>query len=303
MGNLTADTSIRSLFRKITAAVLATLLLAASLPPPAEAQSCQGWNTAKFFATATVDEVRACLSAGQNLNERDAHGLAALHRAARQTSDPAVIEALLDAGANPRASSLDGRKPWDFGRRNKKIKGSDAYQRLMIAADSLKKVSARRADWSRVQAVPHDTKAAVRLYKDAAPAESRRIKGRFHSATEDSITLRLKDGRTRAFQKSYVRMVLIHRPFSKRWAGWITLAGSVLATEIFRIWVQDLPASFAALNLGIAAGATVVVFANSELSPIYNVPPMYRVLPQGDKQSGIQDDASGKQEEPGSPNG
>ena len=71
------------LCRKITAAGLAALLLLAGVqPPPAEAQNCQGWNTEKFFATATVDQVRACLSAGEDLNEQDTQGLTALHRAA-----------------------------------------------------------------------------------------------------------------------------------------------------------------------------------------------------------------------------
>ena len=53
------------LLRKITASGLAALLLVAGLPPPAAAQSCQGWNTEKFFETATVEQVRACLSAGK----------------------------------------------------------------------------------------------------------------------------------------------------------------------------------------------------------------------------------------------
>ena len=78
------------------------LLLLAGLPPTAvAAESCKGWKTQKFFETATVEEERACLSAGEDPNEPDTKGLTALHRAARETGDPAVIEALLDAGANP----------------------------------------------------------------------------------------------------------------------------------------------------------------------------------------------------------
>ena len=120
-----------------------------------------------------------------------------------------------------------------------------------------------------MQVVPHNAKTEVTLYQDAAPQENRRIRGRFDSATTDTITLWLKDGQTRTFPKSDVRKVRIPRPFSKRWPGWITLAASVLAAELFRLWVQDLPASYAALNLGIAAGATAVVFVNSEMGTIY----------------------------------
>ena len=210
------------LLKKITASGLAALLLAAGVPPPAAAaQSCQGWETAKFFESATVKQVRACLNAGRGPDELDRRGLTVLHRAARDTADPAVIEALLDAGANPRAFSSAGRLPWQFARKNDKIKGSDAFQRLRVE-------SAKKADWSRVQAVPHNTKTEVRLYQDAAPRENRRIRGRFDSATADSITLRLKDGQKRTFQKSAVRKVLTYRPFVKRWQGWIALGATSL---------------------------------------------------------------------------
>lgn len=262
------------LLKKSTAGGLVCLLLLAGLPlTVAAAGSCKGWKTAKFFESAAVKEVTACLSAGEDPNQPDAQGLTALHRAARDTGDPAVIEALLDAGANPRAYSIAGRLPWYFARKNDKIKGSDAYQRLRVA--SAKKP--KKADWSRVQAVPHNTKTAVWLYKDEAP--TRRIRGRFDSATADAITLVLKDGQTRTVQKQAVRKVLVYRPFDKRWQGWATLAGSVLAAELFRRRVQDLKASFAALNLSIAAGAAVVVFLNSGMRPIYNAPPKHRPLP------------------------
>ena len=51
----------------------------------------------------------------------------------------------------------------------------------------------------------------MQLYKDEAPPENRKIKGRFHSATTDSITLRLKYGQTRTLEKPAVRKVL-HPP-------------------------------------------------------------------------------------------
>ncbi len=278
--------------RKLTA-----LLLVAGLPSPAAAQSCQGWNTEKFFETATVDEVRACLSDGEDPNEQDTKGLTALHRAARDTADPAVIEALLDAAADPRTYSIAGRLPWDFARKNNKIKGSDANQRLRIA-------SAKKADWSRVQAVAHDTKTKVLLYQDIAPRGVWKIKGRFESATDESITLMLKDGQTHTLSKTVVRKVLVPRPFAKRWPGWGTLAGSVLAAELFRLWVQDLKASLAAINLSIAGGATVVAFFSSGMGTIYDVPPKHRILrPQRDQQPGDQANTPGKQEEPGRPNG
>ena len=82
-------------------------------------------------------------------------------------------------------------------------------------------VARHMPDWSRVQAVPPQTKTEVQLYRDEAPQGSWKIKGRFDSAATDFITLRLKDGQTRTLEKSAVRKVLTRRPFAKRWTtGW-----------------------------------------------------------------------------------
>ena len=277
--------------RRPTAAGLACLLLVAGLPLPAAAaeESCKDWNTAKFFKSATVGEVRACLSAGRDPNEQDPKGLTALHRAARDTADPAVIDALLEAGANPRTSSIAGRTPWDYARTNGKIKDSAAYQRLWIASAE----RAKKADWSRVQSVPRDTKTQVRLYQDAVPGRSRRIKGRFDSATADSITLVLKSGQTRTFPKTAVRKVLVHRPYVKRWQGWVAVVATFLFAEA--AFAGDIDRKGHALTLPIAAS----FFFVSGMKGIYNGPPGHQMLPQGDKQSGDQDIISGKQQ--GSP--
>ena len=291
------------LLKKIPSSGLVLLLLLTGVSPQAEAQSCQGWNTEKFFETATVEQVRACLSAGEDLNEQDTQGLTALHRAARDTGDPAVIEALLDAGANPRLYSVAGRLPWDFARRNDKIKGSAAYQRLLI-------MLAKMADWSRVQAVARDTKTVVHLYQDAVPQGSWKIKGRFESATADSITLRLKDGKIQTMSKTAVHKVLIPRPFKKRWPGWTTLAITMLAAQAIPRLTSRIGGSseeqsrqITGLYIWLVAPATVIAFLNSKMGPIYNVPPKHRMLLQGDQQPGDQDNASGELEDPGSPNG
>lgn len=143
-----------------------------------------------------------------------------------------------------------------------------------------------KSDWSRVQAVPHNTKAVVWLYQDAAPRESRRIKGRFDSATDDSITLVLKDGQTRTVRKEGVRKVLIPRPFKKRWPGWVTAA----VTTAIWVPVMGVHSDFHAMGILLFGGLvsfapSAIAFAASGMGPVYNVPPRLRTRPQGDQQS------------------
>ena len=171
---------------------------------------------------------------------------------------------------------------------------------LLLLLASVPPVSAAKGkrDWSRVQAVPHNTKAVVLLYQDEVPRGSWKIKGRFESATANSITLRLKDGQTHNLQKKSVRKVLIRRPFSKRWPGWVTAA----VTTAIWIPIMGVYSDFSGMGIllfgGLVSfGPTAIAFGASGMKSIYDLPPEHRVLPEADQQVGVQDNASGKQDE------
>ena len=62
--------------------------------------NCDGWNASGYFKTATLNQVTACLETGSaDLEARNASGRTPLHSAGAHAQDPAVVEALLDAGA------------------------------------------------------------------------------------------------------------------------------------------------------------------------------------------------------------
>ena len=60
---------------------------------------CTAWNLL-IFAEASSDAVARCLSQGADPNARDKYGVTPLHRAAWKSETPAVVNALLDAGAD-----------------------------------------------------------------------------------------------------------------------------------------------------------------------------------------------------------
>ena len=86
---------------------------------PASAQeSCDDWNTRRFFHTATAETVAACLQAGADVNARDENGMTPLLLAtsfpggrtpgAPASEDPAVVRVLLEAGADVNARDNRG---------------------------------------------------------------------------------------------------------------------------------------------------------------------------------------------------
>ena len=158
-----------------------------------------------------------------------------------------------------------------------------------------------RLDWSKVQAVKPGTRTTVFLYKDQAPRGSRKIKGLFHSATEDFLTLQLKDGQTHTLQKSAVRKVLVRRPFLKRYQVWAT---AVVSSAVIGLFLQRAAHDFDAQGILTLAGMfiltpTFIAFAVApQMGGIYNVPPKYRAQPSADKPSGAKSKASGNSASP-----
>ena len=81
--------------------------------------------------------IEALLKAGADPMARDEKGGTPLHVLADRRSwtsggrgAVAVIEVLLAAGADPMAKNSEGGTPWDLVKRNRELKGSDAYWRL-----------------------------------------------------------------------------------------------------------------------------------------------------------------------------
>ena len=82
------------------------------------APDCRQWNTKRYFRTASVEGVTACLAAGADPMARTKTKNTPLHWAARSNENPAVIETLLKAGADLAALDEDGRTPLNFANKH-----------------------------------------------------------------------------------------------------------------------------------------------------------------------------------------
>ena len=148
-----------------------------------------------------------------------------------------------------------------------------------------------RSDWPQVQAVKPGTPITVLLHKDQGLRGKRKVRGRFHSATGDSLTLERKDGQKRTLSKSAVRKVLVHRPLRKRYAVWIAplVSTVIFGPSLYRS--EDFTVVDAGKFIGIPTG--LAFLATPKKSEIYHVPPKYRMQPPADKPSGAEGKASG----------
>ena len=134
------------------------------------------------------------------------------------------------------------------------------------------------SDWSRIEAVPVGTKTEVQLYDDEAPPDSRRVTGRFHAATADTLTLTLEDltatSSTRTLVKSAVHSVSVRRPIKKRYAGWATLVGGTLGLMLYYTMLPDplTPVGGFVVGATYAAPASLLGFLLDRRQRIYEVP-------------------------------
>ena len=132
-----------------------------------------------------------------------------------------------------------------------------------------------RSDWSSVQAVEAGRRTVVRLYKSKAPkGQPQVVRGRFASASADSITLMLSDGNSATFEKRAVRRVSVRRPAGRRWPAGVA-AGSMAAVNLALI--RGVDSEDASATLGILTLVTTVpvwaaVHFGMARKPIYDVP-------------------------------
>ena len=102
---------------RASVAVLGVGMLGVASLGAQSSPSCEHWNTAEFFKTATVEDVTACLAAGADpeagadVAATDSNGETPLHLAAGSNKNPAVLEALLAAGADVLATDNPGWTP------------------------------------------------------------------------------------------------------------------------------------------------------------------------------------------------
>jgi len=96
--------------------------------------------------------IAALVEAGADPNVRAAGGRTPLHVAAAKNPNPKVITALLDAGAVADARDAAGKLPLDYAKRNRAIRGSEAYRRLTRAFEVPYPLPGPPRDPSRAQA-------------------------------------------------------------------------------------------------------------------------------------------------------
>lgn len=109
-----------------------TLRLAADLPDEAFGESAFVRNALILLDPAVI---AALIEAGADTEAHEPlFGMTPLHRAAAHNKNPAVAAAVLEAGANPRAKANNGKMPIDFAIDNDALKGSKVYWRLNDAS-------------------------------------------------------------------------------------------------------------------------------------------------------------------------
>lgn len=175
----------------------------------------------------------------------------------------------------------------NFGRIRKIIAAS--LMPLLLLATLPGCVARHMPDWSRVQDVNPDTQTEVQLYEEATPQRNLKTKGRFLSATDNAVTLQLKDGQTETFQRKDIRKVLAYRELGKRWPGWLALGiAFAFGGNAFRSDADVTAGGSALIGAIIPVSISAAFFHGSRMGGIYEVPPKHRDwYPQEASSSGV----------------
>ena len=139
------------------------------------------------------------------------------------------------------------------------------------------------SDWANVQAVAPSTETEVQLYKDESRKDSpyeetRKHKGLFHVATDDSLMLTTGFQEADTLRRWDVEKVWTYRPVEQRRPGFIALGASLAATTILAMGASsDISAGGVFFLFGtIALPITTVAFLTSRMEKIYHFPAKQR---------------------------
>lgn len=140
------------------------------------------------------------------------------------------------------------------------------------------------AEWSAVQDTGPGRRVRVALYEDRALGGPLKFDGSFASATPDSVTLALRDGSTRTFDRPAVRRVSRRRPIHKRTEAWViagltaTVVGILQHLAIMDLhFGDDLASNKVLRSMAIWSGpAWGLTAMSSSQALIYNVPLKHR---------------------------
>lgn len=160
--------------------------------------------------------------------------------------------------------------------------------------------SASRSAWATVEAIaagalveahllaaaPPDgrtvetpARSALRSLRRRATAmqDSRVVKGRFHAANADTLTLALEDGCRHQWDRRAVRLVKVRRPFFARPAGWIAFGIGTAFMLRSLLPLEDLSGGAVPLILSYTAfPASLPFFFVSSMKTVYAAPPADR---------------------------
>ena len=129
--------------------------------PGSPIADCTDWNTFYFNKAATLEDISACLALGADPNAESETGWTPLHFAAAN-KDLAVIQALMAAGADPKARNYGGRgvTPLEIAVR---FNDSATVFQALMAADP---ATGSSRDWQLLHTAGYGTAAELRMLLD-----------------------------------------------------------------------------------------------------------------------------------------